>query len=318
MKRHEGDYMNALTRLVAGLALLLSAAVAGAQPPGPRAGTPVERRPGLTQERIDELAHKHDGLYGALAPQNLNKKRPKAAFDLTGVWFIDLRRAFADFMFGPPYPEFYEAGQTAMREAAEARKAGKPYRDSIGQCYPAGMPMIMTRVWPIAMVQKPTVIYMMFGFTNSLRIIYLDGRPFTDTDIAIPTYNGESIGHWEGNALVIHTKYFETNQHWIDQGIPVSDQFEMTERVSLLDKGMTLQIEYTMTDPKNWQGEWKSTKRWTRQDWSDVPEVECLPNLNENLPSTEKGHAAVEAREKAKEGGAAKPDAGGASAPAPK
>jgi hypothetical protein len=307
--------MSALARLTVGLVFLFAAVAATAQPPGPRAGTggPVERRPGLTQERIDELAHKHDGFYGALAPQNLKKSRPKAPFDLTGVWFIDLRHAFADFMFGPPYPEFNEAGQTAMREAAEARKAGKPYRDSIGQCYPAGMPMIMTRVWPIAMVQEPTVVYMMFGFTNSLRLIYLDGRKFTDPDIAIPTYNGESIGHWEGKALVIHTKYFETNQHWIDQGIPVSDQFEMTERVTLLDKGMTLQIEYTMTDPKNWKGEWKSTKRWMREDYSDVPEVECLPNLNENLPSTEKGHAAVEAREKAKESPPAAP-----SAPAPK
>ncbi len=320
MKRREGANMTSLTRLVAGVLLLLAASAALAQPPGPRAGTgaPVERRPGLTPERIDELAHKHDGFYGALAPQNLKKKRPKAPFDLTGVWFIDLRRAFADFMFGPPYPQFNEAGQTAMREAAEARKAGKPYRDSIGQCYPAGMPMIMTRVWPIAMVQQPTVIYMMFGFTNSLRIIYLDGRQFTDSDIAIPTYNGESIGHWEGNTLVIHSKYFETNQHWIDQGIPISDQFEMTERVSLLDKGMTLQIEYTMTDPKNWQGEWHSSKRWMRQDWSDVPEVECLPNLNENLPSTEKGHAAVEAREKAKEGSAPQPAAAGAAPPAAK
>jgi hypothetical protein len=166
------------------------------------------------------------------------------------------------------------------------------------------------------MVQEPTVIYMMFGFTNSLRIIYLDGRKFTDPDIAIPTYNGESIGHWEGNALVIHTKYFESNQHWIDTGIPVSDQFEMTERVTLLDKGMTLQIEYTMTDPKNWKGEWKSTKRWMREDYSDVPEVECLPNLNENLPSTEKGHAAVEAREKAKEEGKPAAPAAGAAPPA--
>jgi hypothetical protein len=302
--------MSVLARLAAGVAFLF-AAVAMAQPPGPPAGTgaPVEQRPGLTQDRIDELAHKHDGFYGALAPQNLKKPRAKAPFDLTGVWFIDLRRAFADFMFGPPYPEFYAAGQQAMREAAEARKAHKAYRDSIGQCYPAGMPMIMTRVWPIAMVQEPTVIYMMFGFTNSLRIIYLDGRKFTDPDIAIPTYNGESIGHWEGNALVIHTKYFESNQHWIDQGIPVSDEFEMTERVTLQDKGKTLQIEYTMTDPKNWKGEWTSTKRWMREDYSDVPEVECLPNLNENLPSTEKGHAAVEAREKAKETGSKPADA---------
>jgi hypothetical protein len=255
-----------------------------------------DRSAGLSQSRQDELAHKHDGYYGALAPQNLAKRRPKPPFDLTGTWFVDLRRSFLDFMFGPPYPEFYEAGKTAMKEAAAARAAGKPYRDSIGQCYPAGMPMIMTRVWPINIIQLPTAIHMIFGFTNSLRIIYLDGRAHTDPDIAVPSYNGESIGHWEGDTLVINTKYFETNEHWIDMGLPISDQFEITERIRLLDKGMTMQIEYIMTDPMNWKGEWHSTHRWLRQDYSDVPEVECLPNLNENLPSTEKGQQAIDKR----------------------
>ncbi len=248
---------------------------------------PPPARPGLTRERIDELSHKHDGYYGALAPQNLSQHRPKPGFNLTGTWFVDLRRAFNDLMYGPPYPEFYAAGQSALKEAAEARKAGRPYRDSIGQCYPAGMPMIMTRVWPISMVQMPTVIYMMFGFTNSLRIIYLDGRPHTDPDIAISTYNGESLGHWEGSTLVVHTKYFEPNQHWIDSGIPLSDELEMVEKIRLLDKGTTLEIETIMTDPKNWKGEWHSTHRWNRMDYSDIPEVECLPNLNEHLPSTQ-------------------------------
>ncbi len=51
---------------------------------------------------------------------------------------------------------------------------------------------------------------MIFGFTNSYRVIYLDGRKHTDPDIAISTYNGESIGHWEGDTLVVDTKYFET------------------------------------------------------------------------------------------------------------
>jgi hypothetical protein len=253
---------------------------------------------GITPERMDELAHKHDGYYGALAPQNLSKKRPKAPFDLTGTWFIDLRRTFGDFRFGPPYPEFNEPGQTAMREAEEARKKGVPYRDSIGQCFPAGMPMIMTRVWPISMIQKPTAIFMLFGFTNSMRFVYLDGRDFTDPDTAVYTYNGESIGQWEGNTLVVKSRYFEPNQHYIDSGIPISDQFEMTERVTLSKDGMTLQIDYAMTDPKMWQGEWKSSKRWLRQDYSDIPEVECLPNLNENLPSTSAGQKAVDDRAK--------------------
>ncbi len=161
----------------------------------------VLRARASNQDAIDNLSHKHPGYHGALAPQNLSKPRPKPPFDLTGTWFIDLRRAFNDFKFGPPYPQFHEAGRQAMKEAEEARKAGRPYRDSIGQCFPAGMPMIMTRVWPISMMQAPTAIFMMFNFTNSLRIIYLDGRKHTDPDIADSTYNGESIGHWEKDTL---------------------------------------------------------------------------------------------------------------------
>jgi hypothetical protein len=251
-------------------------------------------RPGLSQKQEDDLAHKHDGYYGALAPQNLHKPRPKPPFDMTGTWFVNLRHGFADFMFGPPYPEFYDAAKQAMVEAAAARAAHKSYRDSIGECFPAGMPMIMTRVWPTSIIQLPTSVHMIFGFTNSYRVIYLDGRKHTDPDISISTYNGESIGHWEGDSLVVSTKYLEPNQHWIDQGLPVSDQFEIVERYRLQDKGKTLEIQYTMTDPKNWKGEWHNTKHFIREDYSDVPEVECLPNLNANLPSTEKGHDAAE------------------------
>jgi hypothetical protein len=234
-------------------------------------------------------------------------KRPKPPFDLTSTWFVDLTHAFADFRFGPPYPQFNEAGQTAMKEAAAAAKAGQRYRDSIGECYPAGMPMIMTRVWPISMVQLPTVIYMMFGFNNSIRIIYLDGRKPSDPDTVIYTYNGESLGHWEKNELVVHTKYFEPNEHYIDSGLPISDEFEMTERMSMKEGGKVLQIEYTMTDPKNWKGEWKNTKRFLRMDYSDIPESECLPNLNKNLPSTAEGSAEVDKRQKELKDAAAAP-----------
>jgi hypothetical protein len=273
-------------RTVAAVRLIVTTAALAVCLRAGAAEAPRQPVPGLSAEQVAELSQRHDGYLGALAPANLAKKRARPPFDLTGTWFIDLRRSFLDFMFGPPYPEFYAAGQQAMREAAAARAANQPYRDSIGQCYPPGMPMIMTRVWPISMVQLPTVIYMLFGFDNSMRFIYLDGRPHSDPDIAIPSYNGESIGHWEGATLVVHTKYFVTQEHWIDMGLPISDDFEMTERIRLLDHGQTLQIEYIMVDPQNWRGEWRSTKRWLRADYSDIPEVECLPNLNQNLPST--------------------------------
>jgi hypothetical protein len=223
---------------------------------------------------------------GALAPANLHKSRPKAPFDLTGTWFIDLSRGFDSWKFGPPYPKFTPTAQAEVTAATDAEKAGHGYKDYIGQCYPAGMPTIMTRVWPIAMIQLPTVVYMISGFENSLRIIYLDGRTHSDPDVVVRSWNGESIGHWDGDTLVVDTKYFISDKHTIDIGIPVSDDFRMTERIHLSRDGRQLQIHYQMWDANEWQGEWDSDKTWNRVDDMDITEVECTPELNKHLPST--------------------------------
>ena len=181
-------------------ALAQQAAVPAEQPQVVREYTP------LSAERLDQMVPKHPGYLGALAPQNLAKPRPKAPIDLTGTWFIDLHEGFLKFLFGPPYPKFHEEGRRALVEAAAAQKAGKTYRDAIGQCWPPGMPMIMTRVWPHAFIQLPTAIYMISGFNNAVRTIFLDGRDFSDPDLVVPSYNGESIGHFDGNALVVRTR----------------------------------------------------------------------------------------------------------------
>jgi hypothetical protein len=223
---------------------------------------------------------------GALAPANLAKPRPKPPFDLTGTWFIDLSAGFDTWRSGPPYPKFKGAAAKAFEESEQAKKEGKSYNDWIGQCYPAGMPVIMTRVWPIAMIQKPTAIYMISGFMNALRIIYLDGRQHTPADEVVRTFNGESIGHWEGDTLVVDTRSMVSAKHIIDDGLPVSDDFRIIERIRLLNGGKTLEIKWTLIDPNNWEGEWTSTHRWMRQDDADITEVECLPDLNQRLPGT--------------------------------
>lgn len=269
------------------LLIVAGAAAHAGQAPGGRGG--------IAPAAEATLAQRHDGFLGALAPENLKKARPKPPFDMTGTWFVNLRQSFQDFRFGPPYPEFFEPGQTALKEAEEARRKNEPYRDVIGQCFPAGMPMIMTRVHPTSIIQLPTISYMLFGFTNRMRFIYTDGRQYTDPDIVEYTFNGESIGQWEKDALVVRTKYIEPKNHYIDSGIPISDQFEIVERITMESDGM-LRIDYTMTDPKMWKGEWKSTKRFIRQDYSDIPESNCLPSLNADLPSTAEGQRAIEER----------------------
>jgi hypothetical protein len=74
--------------------------------------------------------------------------------------------------------------------------------------------------------------------------------------------------------------------HWVDTGIPASDQLRIVERMRLINEGATLEIEYAMTDPKSWEGEWKMTKRWRRINNEDITEASCLPDLNEHMPST--------------------------------
>jgi hypothetical protein len=225
----------------------------------------------------------------ALAPDNLARPRPKAPFDLTGNWFVDLDATPASWRFGPPYPEFTDAARVHIDASQAATAEGKVYRDDIGQCWPAGMPLIMTRVWPIAMIQLPTAIYMISGFMNSLRIIYTDGREHAPEDIVVRSFNGESIGHWEGGTLVVDTKYFVDHHHWMDQGgmsIPAGDQLRIVERIRLNQETDQLEIEYTMTDPEYWVGEWKNMKYFNRVNDVDIEEVSCLPNLNENMLST--------------------------------
>jgi hypothetical protein len=226
---------------------------------------------------------------GALARANLAKPRPKPAFDLTGTWLHNGGGDPNGWRFVPPTFKLTPQAQVHYDASQKAAKEGKVYRDDIGQCWPAGMPLIMTRVWPIAMIQLPTAIYMTSAFMNSMRVIYLDGRAHSDPDVVVPSFNGESIGKWEGNTLVVDTKYFVDHHHWMDQGgasVPASDQLHIIERMRMINNGNTLEIEYTMTDPKNWEGDWKMTKRWDRVEDTDISEVECWPDLNDHIRST--------------------------------
>jgi len=268
--------------IVTSASLAVSACTAPAEAPGT---TPAANTPAAESEVPSEPGRQ----LSALAPENITKARPAAPFDLTGNWFIDVTENPNAWRFGPPYPKLTAAAQVHFAASQVAAKEGKVYRDDIGQCWPAGLPLIMTRYWPMAMIQIPTAIYMVSGFMNSLRIVYLDGRSHTDPDIIVRTFNGESIGRWEGDALVVDTVGFRGDHHWLDQGgasIPAGEQLHIVERIRLINDRKQLEIEYSMTDPEYWEGEWKSTKRFNRVNDEDIQEVSCLPDLNEHLQST--------------------------------
>jgi hypothetical protein len=122
-------------------------------------------------------------------------------------------------------------------------------------------------------------------FTNSTRWIYTDGRPHPTDEDLIETYNGHSIGHWEGKTLVVDTIGMTDDHHWVEPGAPVSTQLHVVERFTLTPDGKALDVDFKMTDPVNWEGDWVSTKRFTRQDNMDIEEHVCILEQMKMLPS---------------------------------
>ncbi|MEO6078987.1 MAG: hypothetical protein ABIQ86_04315 [Steroidobacteraceae bacterium] len=278
--------MNRFASLASAITILTVSALTSAAQPAPAA---------TVDELITRLESRsvraNSEALGALAPENLNRKRPAPPLNVTGTWFSD--QSSSGFRFGPPYPEFIGETKADFQKGQEMARTRTPWRDAIGQCYPAGIPMVMTRVWPIMMVQLPTVIYMVSNFNNEFRQVFLDGRQWSDPDKITFTYGGESHGKFEGDTLVVETRYIETWNHYIDSGIPISEDFKVVERMRLTEGGKALEIEYIMTDPNGWVGEWRSKKRWLRLDRTDIAQVDCLPDLNDNIPSTQAGKSGL-------------------------
>ncbi len=218
----------------------------------------------------------------ALAPGNLAFPRPAAPFDLTGTWTTNFRwpenEATGGYEFFP-LPKLKPEAAAIYAEKQKAFAAGKTYRDDAGLCFPPGMPRMMTRVWPLMIMQYPTIIVMISGFDNGLRMIFLDGRDHTEYDYLIPSYQGDSIGHWEDDTLVISTTGLEPERHWMQQGIPMSEELVIEERITVSEDGRTMKLQMTFTDPVNWEGEWKTTKYFRFSDTAEITEVNCLPAI---------------------------------------
>lgn len=226
-------------------------------------------------------------VMGALDPENLAKDRPAAPFDLTGTWEfrgeVEEQDHYGQYEF-KPLPEFTEKGQRFYDEYIAHAKVGERYVEPTAFCYPAGMPRLMTRYGSLMMLQYPTAIFVISRLNNEYRVVFLDGRERLPEGVAEPSWNGESLGRWEDDTLVIETEGFVDENHLIQQGVVTGSQLRITERISMLNDGNTLKIEFTLTDPEHWVGEWRHTKFRDRILNYDVREANCLNTDNLSLP----------------------------------
>lgn len=121
---------------------------------------------------------------------------------------------------------------------------GSQEPDSVTRCLAFGMVRFGTM--PVEIIQTPGQITMNLGVLHDIRRIYLDGIGHTVG--ADPSFNGDSVGHWEGDTLVVETNNIRAGT--MDRnGLPYSDKLTAVERFRRVSPAR-LEIETTLTDPE--------------------------------------------------------------------
>jgi hypothetical protein len=171
----------------------------------------------------------------------------------------------------PPYTSAYEARYEAVLAQTKSGMATDP----VGKCLPPGFPRIMTTPMPLEFILEPHRTTILFEGFFQLRRIWTDGRAHPD-DLEL-TYNGHSIGHWEGDTLVVDTVGLRGDTIFDVTGAPHSDAPRVTERIRRTGPN-TREDQLTLDDSKAFTKPWVVTRIYRREPNWEIAEYVCEEN----------------------------------------
>jgi hypothetical protein len=201
---------------------------------------------------------------GAASAQRPGTKLPngQAAPNFEGIWERPEGQGIRFNPAGtpPPYKPDWDAKYKA---ALAARDRGEVVLDPTSSCLPPGMPRVMVATYPLEILQTPGQVTIIAEWSSQVRRIFTDGRKHPDPDRLDPTFNGHSIGHWEGQTLVVDTVGVRGDTSFDASPLTHSDQIHITERIRLVNKDL-LEDVITVADPGAFTQPWVVTRRYAR------------------------------------------------------
>jgi uncharacterized protein (TIGR02246 family) len=156
-----------------------------------------------------------------------------------------------------------------------ARATGHTIGDPTAACLPPGMPRIMNMVYPMEIFQRPGQVAIFAEWQSQVRRIHTDGRSHPeDLD---RSFNGHSIGHWQGRDLLVDTIGMREEVVLTQTGIALSGQLRVTERFHQVD-ATTLTDTITLIDPEALAEPWTVIKTFHRAPKTEILEYVCEEN----------------------------------------
>jgi hypothetical protein len=265
----------------------------------PQSGQTVESRPERTKDANVALGLQHktaEELFRAL------REEAKGGRPLTSTTVPDWRGVYtrppvAGFAFdpdqpegGPPTAKLTPEYEARMRKRIEGVKGGIEW-DPISTCAPPGHPRWLTEPFLREFIVTPDQTWLVNEMVNDVRRIYTDGRDHVPASDRYPLYNGDSIGFWDGDRLVIHTNQLRSGIY--QRAHPdYSDQVETVEIWYKADE-KTIRAQVWVYDPPALVEPWYTLQTYVKLDDPDkglrIRYWHCGENQNNEVFQTKEG-----------------------------
>ena len=253
-------------------------------------------------QEFGERFQTSDAMFDALKQQAHGGTRltwaqvGEPAFDWSGVYTRTMASLQYDLDLpadsGPISAKLTPAGEAAVKAKADQLKRTGGEYDPLSDCRPPGTPRWFTEPFLKEWVVTPNQTWLMNEMVNDVRRVYTDGRDHTSDDDAYPSWNGDTIGFWDGDVLVAHTKYLYKGQYQRGVQPNYSEKTTVVERWHKVDP-KTLQADVWVFDPVNLVKPWYTRQSWTKLS-DDKKELrlrywDCRENANNNIVVTKDG-----------------------------
>lgn len=164
----------------------------------------------------------------------------------------------------------------ALRKQNEEALSGKVVFSRESRCWPTGVPVfLLNPVNPIFFLQTANEVWIFFEQGHRMRRVALNQPHSLHPK---PTWYGESVGHYEGDVLVVDTIGF-TNRTQIDNfRTPHTEQLHVVERFQMIEGGRVLEATIRIEDPGAFTTPWTAVRRFRRTDARPMEEIVCAEN----------------------------------------
>jgi hypothetical protein len=148
-----------------------------------------------------------------------------------------------------------------MKKDNDEIDAGKIQFTANSSCLPTGVPMFMLVPGPFYFLQTPTKVVIVEESAHQPRYIYLNQPHSANVK---PSWLGESVGHYEGDTLVVDTIGLSTKTVVDSFRTPHTEKLHVVERWHLIDGGNMLEVNITVDDLDTFYRPWQTFQRYQR------------------------------------------------------